>query len=88
MKNKVEAICLKTYPDEDDMQAYCDGDIEPCEVRIYHKGKKYLVLPDGYDEEYFKITDGLPNGKKLFTALKEFGESLTNKEKKQMFGNE
>lgn len=58
MKNKVQAICLKTYVDEDDMQGYCDGDIKkPCEVRIYHKGRKYWVVPQYVDEEYYKMID-------------------------------
>ena len=58
MKNKVEAICLKTYVDEDDMQAYCDGDIKcPSDVKIYHKGRKYLVVEEYVDENFYKIID-------------------------------
>lgn len=57
MKNKVLAICLKTYPDEDDMQRYCDGEIKPYEVKIYHKGRKYLVVKDFFDEEYYKLIE-------------------------------
>jgi hypothetical protein len=48
------ATCLKTYPDEDDMVMYYEGKIEPHEVKIYHKGKKYLVT-ENYDKEYYKI---------------------------------
>jgi len=51
---KVLAICLKTYPDEDDMRDYCDGKIEPCDVKIYHKGKKYLVTKN-CNKEYYKL---------------------------------
>jgi len=52
---KVLAICKKTYPDENDMIGYCDGEIEPSEVKIYHKGRKYLVYPDHCDNKYFTI---------------------------------
>ena len=56
MKNKVLAICLKTYPDEDDMQMYCDGSIKnPEDVKIYHKGRKYWVVAEYADENYYKI---------------------------------
>ena len=55
---KVYAICLKTYPDEDDMQKYCDGDIEkPEDVKIYYKGRKYKVMYEYYDKEYYKLVD-------------------------------
>ena len=58
MENKVLAVCLKTYVDESDMQAYCDGDIkEPCDVKIYYKGKKYWVVAQYVNEEYYKIID-------------------------------
>jgi hypothetical protein len=58
MKNKVQAICLKTYVDEDDMQAYCDGDIKcPSDVKIYHKGRKYWVVEQYVDENFYKIID-------------------------------
>ena len=58
MKNKVLAVCLKTYVDEDDMQAYFDGNIKkPCEVKVYHKGRKYWVVAQYADEEYYKIID-------------------------------
>ncbi len=53
---KVLAICLKTYPDESDMQDYCDGNIEPCNVKIYYKGKKYKV-GIGFNSEYFKLVN-------------------------------
>ena len=57
MKNEVLAICLKTYPDEDDMRKYCDGELEkPGDVRIYHKGKKYWVTKL-FDEEYYKLIE-------------------------------
>jgi len=58
MKNKVLAICLKTYPDEDDMQRYCEGKLKkPSDVKVYHKGRKYLVMPGYVDEEYYKIIE-------------------------------
>lgn len=56
--SKVLAICLKTYPDEDDMQRYCDGEIAPHEVKMNFKGTRHLVNPDHYDPEYFEIIDG------------------------------
>ena len=53
---RVLAKCLKTYPDEYDMQKYCDGDItEPCDVKVNHKGRKYYVVEDRYNPEYFEI---------------------------------
>ena len=53
---KVLAKCLKTYPDEDDMQEYFDGKInEPCDIRIYHKGRKYYVVEETYNTDYYEI---------------------------------
>ena len=54
MNNQVLAICLKTYPDEDDMGLFYEGELEPCDVKIYHKGEEYLVNPQ-FDEEYYKL---------------------------------
>lgn len=51
---KVLAECLKTYPDENDMLSFVCEEIEPCEVKIYHKGRLYKVDPDA-DKEYYKI---------------------------------
>ena len=59
MKNKVLATCLKTYPDEDDMVKYTEGKIEPHQVKIYHKGRKYLVAKY-FDESYFKLITNAP----------------------------
>ena len=55
-KNRVLAICLKTYVDEDDMRSFCDGDIELDDVKIYFKGGQYLVYPN-YDEKYYKLLE-------------------------------
>lgn len=52
---RILAKCLKTYADEDDMQRYCDGEIEPCDVKIYYKGKKYKVDPRHYDKNYYEL---------------------------------
>ena len=57
-KKKVKAICLKTYPDENDMQDCCDGNIEPCDVRIYHKGREYLVDKE-CDKNYYILVEDL-----------------------------
>jgi len=54
---KVKAKCLKTYPDEDDMDRYVQGEIEPCEVKIFHRGRIYFVCPEYYNPEYFEIID-------------------------------
>jgi len=56
MSKKVLAICLKTYPDEEDMQRFCDGKIEAYKVKIYHKGEKYSVSK-GFDSEYYKLIE-------------------------------
>ena len=53
---KVLAKCLKTYPDEDDMRDYCNGEIDdPCDVKIFHKGRKYFVVEGYCNEDYFQI---------------------------------
>ena len=52
---KVKAICKKTYPDEDDMISFYEGNIEPCDVKIYYKGKEYLVTPEIYNKEYYEL---------------------------------
>lgn len=54
MENKILAICIKSYPDEDDMRSYCDEEITLDEVKIYYKGRKYWVSK-GYDEKYYKL---------------------------------
>jgi len=55
---KVLAKCLKTYPDEDDMMNYCDGKInDPCDVKIYHKGRKYFVVEKHYNKDYYEIIE-------------------------------
>jgi len=51
------AICLKTYPDEDDMEKYCNDEIEPCDVKIYFKGEKYYVNSKYYNKEYYKLVN-------------------------------
>ena len=52
------AICLKTYPDEDDMVRFANGQIKkPEDVKINYKGKKYKVNVNGYDEKYYKLID-------------------------------
>jgi hypothetical protein len=56
MSKNLLAICLKTYPDEDDMRDYCDGKLEPCDVKIYYKGEKYKVT-DCYDKKYFELIE-------------------------------
>ena len=57
-RKKVLAKCLKTYPHEDDIQEYCDGKIDaPCDVRIYHKGRKYFVVEGHYDKDYFDVLE-------------------------------
>jgi hypothetical protein len=56
MEGKVLAVCLKTYVDEDDMVEYCEGKItKPCQVKIYHKSKKYWVVAQYVNQEYYKI---------------------------------
>ena len=55
---KIWAICIQTYPDEDDMIDYTEGDKEPYEVKIYHKGRKYLV-ERGFDKRYYKLAEKL-----------------------------
>jgi len=56
-KNLVMAICKTTFPDEDDMERYCNGHIKPCDVKIYHKGRKYLVHPMYFDNTYFQLIE-------------------------------
>lgn len=53
---KVLAICIKSYPDEDDMLRFANGVIkEPGDVRQFIKGKKYYVVPHCFSEKYFKL---------------------------------
>ena len=41
-----------------DMQDYCDGKIDaPCDIRIYHKGRKYFVVEGHYDKDYFDVLE-------------------------------
>lgn len=55
---KVLAKCLKTYPDEDDMRNYCNGKInDPCDVKIFRKGRKYFVDEKHYNKNYFEVIE-------------------------------
>jgi len=47
---RILAECLMTFPCEDDMRDFCEGNVEPCDVKIYYKGSIYLVL------ENFKVS--------------------------------
>ena len=38
------------------MRDYCDGKIEACDVKIYHKGRKYWVTKY-FDENYYKLLE-------------------------------
>ncbi len=52
---KVLAKCLKTYPNEDDMLEYCDGILEPCDVRINYKDDLHYVVEKYYNKEYYEV---------------------------------
>lgn len=57
-ENKTERVlarCKKTYPDEDYMQMFCDGELEDCDVKIYFKGRKYEVNRRFANKEYWDI---------------------------------
>lgn len=51
----MKAICLKTYPDEDDMYRCVQGQIEPCDVKVNIKGDVSDVNPEYYNSEYWEI---------------------------------
>jgi cell fate regulator YaaT (PSP1 superfamily) len=51
------AICLQTYPDENDMISFSDGDLELNKVRVYHKGMRYVVYKKGFDKNFYKLLD-------------------------------
>ena len=53
---KIWAICIQTYPDENDMIDYTEGNKQPYEVKIYHKGRKYLV-EKSFDKRYYKLAE-------------------------------
>ena len=53
---KIWAICIQTYPDENDMIEYVEGNKQPYDVKIYYKGKKYLVKK-GFDKRYYKLAE-------------------------------
>lgn len=52
---QVLAKCLKTHPDEYGMVEYVEGDKESCDVKIYHKGRKYYVNEKYHDPEFFEV---------------------------------
>lgn len=60
---KLYAICIQTYPDEDDMIDYSKGTKEPYEVKIYYKGRKYLVTKD-FDKRYYKLPEKFSENEK------------------------
>ena len=51
---EIKAKCLITYPDEDDMKRFADGEIEAKDVFIHYKGEIYDVVEGLYDPEYFE----------------------------------
>jgi hypothetical protein len=55
MKNRVYATCIRTYVDEQDMMDFVNGEKKPHEVKVYHKGRKYLVVKDYVDLNYYKL---------------------------------
>lgn len=48
------AICKKTYPDEDDINKWYNGELDLDKIKIYQKDKMYLVVED-FDEEYYSL---------------------------------
>jgi hypothetical protein len=55
-QKKVLAICLKTYPDENDLQKFRDGEItDISEIRFYEKGNLYFVYEKTYNKEFYKL---------------------------------
>jgi hypothetical protein len=51
---KYKGICLKSYPNEDDIDRYVIGEITVDEIEIYEKGKVYDIM-EGFNEEVWKI---------------------------------
>lgn len=49
------AKCKKTYADEDDMVSYAEGNIKKSDVKIYIKGRDYLVYPEYFNEDYWEL---------------------------------
>ena len=58
MKNKVLAICIKSYISEDDLDLFLEGELEILtQENVFRKGQTYLVFPQYYDKNYFKLID-------------------------------
>lgn len=55
--SKVLAKRLRTYPNEEDMLAYAEGNLEPCDVRINYKGGEAWVNEEYYSKEYYKVIE-------------------------------
>lgn len=53
----VLAICLKSYPDEDDFDEYQNGTMKLDEVRQYKKGEKYFVVEKYYNKSFYKVIE-------------------------------
>lgn len=51
----VLAKCLRTYPDEEDMIDFVNGNIEAHEVSINYKDAYYFVVEDGYKKEAYEV---------------------------------
>jgi hypothetical protein len=48
----MKALCIKSYFDEDDFNAYKEGELEPDKVKIIKKGEVYDVT-ENYSKEHF-----------------------------------
>jgi hypothetical protein len=56
-ENQAYAICLKTYNDEDDIESFYQGDLAISEVKVYHKGMRYVVHKKRFDKNFYKLLD-------------------------------
>lgn len=54
---QVLAECLVTFPDENDMISYTEGNLKPRNVKIYYKGQAYYINEKHYDKDYFEIVE-------------------------------
>jgi len=51
---KIEGICIKSYQDEDSLDAFEEGRIEECEIKIHEVGDIGMIGEEYYDREYWK----------------------------------
>jgi hypothetical protein len=51
---KIEAKCIKSYQDEDDLEEYRKGKIEHEHIKTYKEGEVQMVVRETFNKDYWE----------------------------------